>query len=185
MTLPNLLSLIRLAGGLLLIVIAWFGKEQLFLVVLILCFFLDLIDGPIARWLHQISELGPRLDSIADFSVYSAFLIGAWWLWPDIIVRERVYILLLVASLLIPVVFGLFKFHKTTSYHTWLVKLAAVCIAPGAIILFLSGPAWLFHMATVISVLAAIEQIIITCLLDHTRSNIRSIFHVIRTLKTQ
>lgn len=180
MTLPNQLSILRLLLGPVLLVLAWFGFADVFIGVLIFAFLLDLIDGPIARKLNQVSRLGPRLDSYADFSIYLSFLTGACLLWPMIVRRELVYIIITGASIVLPAAAGLIKFHKATSYHTWLVKGAAVTMAPGAILLFINGPAWPFHIATMISALAALEEIIITLILPAPRSDVGTILHVLR-----
>ena len=180
MTLPNILTLIRLALGFMLLAIAWLDREMIFVGVLILAFFLDLIDGPIARWTHQTSELGSWLDSVADFSIYMAFTIGACLLWPDIILRELLYVSLLVGSIVIPALAGYIKFRQATSYHTWLVKFAVACMAPASIILFIGGPAWPFQIASIISVVAGLEEVVITFLLKHPRSDVRSIIHIIK-----
>ena len=183
MTLPNFLTFLRLMLGFVLFAIALLNEERIFIGVLIFAFFLDLIDGPIARWTHKTSELGSWLDSIADFSVYMAFTVGAWLLWPEIILRELIYVCLLVFSIVIPVLVGYIKFHKSTSYHTWLVKFAVACMAPASIILFIGGPVWPFQVASIISVFAGLEEIIITCMLDKPRSNLKSIVHIVREQK--
>ena len=178
LSVPNLLSALRLVLGLVLLGIAWRGNAGAFIGVLVFAFFLDLIDGPIARRWRQVSELGPVIDSCADFSVYMAFLIGAWWLWPEVVRRELVFISLLGLSIVLPALVGFFKFRRATSYHTWLVKIAVVCMAPGSILLFVGGPAWPFQVATFISVVAGLEEIAISLLLDHPRSDIRSVIDI-------
>jgi phosphatidylglycerophosphate synthase len=183
MTFPNFLTVLRFILGFVLFAIAWFGKENIFIGVLIGAFFLDLIDGPIARWTHQVSELGSRLDSLADFSVYMAFIVGAWWLWPEIILREIIYVTLLALSIVVPVLIGYIKFSKATSYHTWLVKFAVACMAPSSIILFIGGPAWPFQIASIISVIAGLEEILVTFYLSEPRSDVRSIIHLMRKKK--
>ena len=180
LTIPNLLSALRLALGMSLFVIAWRGNSGVFIGVLIFAFLLDLIDGPIARRWQQVSELGPKIDSWADFSVYLAFIIGAWWLWPEIVRRELLFISLLGLSIVLPALVGLIKFHRATSYHTWLVKIAVVCMAPGSILLVMGGPVWPFQIATVISIMAGAEEIAITLLLEHPRSDIRSVIDILR-----
>ena len=162
------------------IAIAWLQQATVFIAVLILAFLLDLVDGPIARMTGHVTETGSRMDSYADFSIYVAFLIGAVLLWPEIVVREWIYLALVAASVVLPALAGLVKFHTATSYHTWLVKLAAVCMAPSAIILFIGGPAWPFHIATVISVLAGLEEIIVTLVLREPHSNVPGL---VRALK--
>jgi phosphatidylglycerophosphate synthase len=179
-TFPNILSLLRFFLGFSLFVIAWLDEEMVFIGVLICAFFLDLVDGPIARWTHQTSEFGSWLDSFADFSVYIAFIAGAYWLWPEIILRELLYVCLLASSIVLPVLLGYIKFRRATSYHTWLVKFTVVCMAPSSLILFIGGPAGPFQIASIISVFAGLEEIIITTVLDKPRSNVRSIIHIIK-----
>ena len=176
---PNLLSSLRLALGPLLLHVAWRGDQEGFLVILILAFLLDLIDGPIARLTGQVTELGPKLDSWADFSIYVALPIGAWWLWPEIIIRERIYVGLAVASVLLPTIVGLVKFRRPTSYHTWLTKLAVVCMAPSVILLLMEGPAWPFRLSAVIAILAGIEEILISIISKDSRSDAKTIIHVL------
>jgi CDP-diacylglycerol--glycerol-3-phosphate 3-phosphatidyltransferase len=61
-----------------------------------------------------------------------------------------------------------------------MVKASAVAVAPSAILLFLGGPAWPFHVATVIAVAAATEESVIVFLLDKPRSNVKTVVHVLR-----
>lgn len=183
MTVPNFLSSLRLVLTPFLLATAWFGQEYQFLAILIFAFILDAIDGPIARRLHQVSKFGSKLDSWADFFVYIVFVIGAWWLWPEIIMREWVYILLVVVSFILPVVTGLIKFKILTSYHTWMVKLAALVMAPSAIWVFIGGPALPFHIATVICVVASLEEIVISIILKEPYADVRTLFHVLKKKK--
>lgn len=180
MTLPNLLSCLRLILAPVLLVLAWFGFGYAFIIVLIFAFLLDLIDGPLARKLNQVSRLGPKLDSYADFSIYLSFLIGACLLWPAIVRRELIFIIMAGASIILPPIIGLIKFHTATSYHTWLVKCAAVVMAPSAILLFINGPAWPFHIAVIVSVIAAAEEITITLLLSEQHSDVGTLLHILR-----
>ncbi len=183
MTVPNFLSGLRLALTPFLLATAWFEQVYPFLAILIFAFILDAIDGPIARRLHQVSKLGSKLDSWADFSVYIVFAVGAWLLWPEIIMHELVFIVLVVASIVLPVLTGLIKFKKITSYHTWMVKLAAVSTAPTAIWVFIGGPALPFHIATVICVVAGLEEIMISIVLKEPYSDVSTLLHVLKKKK--
>lgn len=180
MTIPNLLSILRLALAPVLLTLAWWQIANWFIPILILAFLLDLVDGPIARRFNQVSALGARMDSWADFSIYIAFVIGAWWLWPDIVRREWPYVAAVAASVIVPVSLGVIKFGKPTSLHTWMVKASAATMAPSAIWLFLGGAAWPFHVATVVCVIAAIEESIIVWLLREPRSDVKTAVHVMR-----
>lgn len=180
MTLPNLLSSLRLGLAPVLLVLAWQDQPRAFIGVVVLAFLLDAIDGPIARKLHQVTELGPRIDTVADVAIYLTFALGAWWLWPEIIIREYVFFLFFLASIVLPGLTGFIKFKKVISYHTWSVKFAAVCMAPSSILLFLIGIAWPFQLACVFCCVAGLEEIIITLVLDKPYSDVKSLVHVLK-----
>ncbi|MDZ7735058.1 MAG: CDP-alcohol phosphatidyltransferase family protein [Gammaproteobacteria bacterium] len=175
---PNILSCLRMGLGPLLLHIAWQGHHEPFVIVLIIAFLLDLIDGPIARYTNQVTELGPKLDSWADFVVYMTLPIGAWWLWPEIILREKIYVGLAVASVIVPTVVGFIRFRQPTSYHTWLTKFAVVCMAPSVIILLLEGPAWPFQISAIIALLAGLEETTITVISKKADMDVKSLFHI-------
>lgn len=180
MTLANQLCVLRLVLCAPLLYLAHAGYPRLFIVVLVFAFLLDAIDGPIARWTDQISKFGALLDSWADFALYMTFGLGAWWLWPDIIEREWIYVAMMLASIVVPPFIGFIKFRQVTSYHTWLTKFAVVVSVPSLLLLFLEIEAWPFRAAAVVCMLAAIEEMLITFLCKTPISNAKSIFHVIR-----
>ncbi len=75
-TLPNLLTLFRVCSAPFLLMLAWHGKEQAFLFLLLLTFISDVLDGMAARLLHQESELGALLDSWGDVLIYTTIVIA-------------------------------------------------------------------------------------------------------------
>ncbi|NND92956.1 MAG: CDP-alcohol phosphatidyltransferase family protein [Granulosicoccus sp.] len=161
--------------------LAWNGQDTAFLVLLAISFFSDALDGWIARSFNLRTELGARLDSFSDFFLYGTMALGGWWLWPHIMLQERVTVLLLLACLLAPTLAGLLKFHRTTSYHTWAVKLSALAIGAGGLLLFAGGPSWPFHLALPVSLYAATEQIIITWISATPHSNVPTLWHAMRS----
>lgn len=156
------------------------GNEDIFIGVLITAFLADAIDGPIARYYHETSVQGARIDSIADFTVYCSLVVGVWILWPDIFSREFVYISIASLSILLPAITGLIRFRMFTSYHTWLVKFATVCIATTSVLLILGGPGWPFHIASLVSVVAGLEQITISLLLKRPQSDVKHLIAVVK-----
>lgn len=179
MNVANGLSVLRLMLAPVLLLLAWLDEPRAFLGCLAAAFLLDLIDGPIARRLQQVSVVGAELDSLADFFIYAVFIIGAWLLWPDIVRQLQAYFVAVAASIVVPVGVGIVKFRRPTSLHTWLVKTAAVCMAPSAIALFAGFAILPFRVATLVCVLAGIEECIIIALLREPRSDVRSVFHVL------
>jgi len=179
LTLPNMLTCFRFVAAPPLLWLAWNGHGNAFLWLLAFTFLTDILDGLAARLLNQESELGALLDSAGDLLIYTIMAISIWWLWPDIVQRELTVIVLATLSFVSPVLVGLIKFHHFTSYHTWLVKVAVVSIGAAFFILFIFDIAWPFQLATLLCLLAATEEIIITLYLPERRSNVRSFWHII------
>ncbi|WP_407691334.1 CDP-alcohol phosphatidyltransferase family protein [Saccharopolyspora mangrovi] len=102
-TLPNLLSVIRLAG---VPVFLWLllgpQADLLALLVLVISGATDWLDGKLARWLNQYSRIGELLDPAADRLYIVATLIAfvlrdviPWWVAVALVGRDVVLTLCL------------------------------------------------------------------------------------------
>ena len=180
LTLPNVLTGFRFVVAPGLLWLAWHGYPVAFMILLAAGFLSDLLDGMVARWMGQTSEFGATLDSWADVINYLTIAVGCWFLWPDMVMRERLYVGMIIGSCLLPALAGFGKFGRFTSYHTWSVKIAAACMGGSLYILFFGGPVWPFQVAAVFCVLAASEEILITLLSSKPLSNVKSILHMIK-----
>jgi phosphatidylglycerophosphate synthase len=182
LTIPNLLTLFRMLCVPILLLMAWHGYETAFMVLLAAAFLSDALDGLAARLSGQVSQFGAKLDSWADVSLFLTITVSAWWLWPEIVRREAVYVSVVMACYLLPAIVGYLKFRAVTSYHTWIVKCAVAAIAVSLYVFFLGGPVWPFRLATVACVLAAIEEIAITAVSTELHSDVRSLWDVLQHL---
>ncbi len=180
LTLPNLLTGFRFVAAPVLLWLAWHNQPIAFMGLLAIAFITDLLDGMAARLTGQVTQFGATLDSWADVITYLTIALCCWWLWPDVVSRELLYVGLIVASCLLPAVVGVFKFGRFTSYHTWGVKIAAAAMCLSLYVLFLGGPAWPFRAAAVICMFAAVEEIAITLLLPEPESNLRSVWDILK-----
>lgn len=180
LTLPNLLTGFRFVAAPGLLWFAWNGYGIAFMALLAIAFLTDMLDGMAARLTGQVTPFGATLDSWADVITYLTIALCCWWLWPELVIRELLYVGLIVASCLLPALAGMLKFGRFTSYHTWAVKIAAATMGLTLYVLFLGGPPWLFRTAAVLCILAAIEEIIITLLLPEPKSNLRSVWDVLK-----
>ena len=82
----NILTVFRIIGSVLLLLFPPFSLA--FMSIYLLCGFSDMIDGTIARKTNSTSELGAKIDSVADLFFVVATLIRLlpsiqipWWLW--------------------------------------------------------------------------------------------------------
>lgn len=178
--LPNLVSSIRILIVPLLFYLAFQKMEIWFLALLLFSGFTDVLDGLLARKLNQITTLGSHLDSWGDFAIYSTMAICAWIIWPDIVNREIIYFVLILFSFLLPVWFGLIKFGRLTSYHTWSVKFAVFVTFFGYIALFSNFADWPLKLASYLCVYAGIEEILITFVMRRERVDVRSVWSALR-----
>ena len=134
---PNLLTLIRFLGGIVLIFLPIPGKA--FYTVYILCGLTDALDGFLARRLKTASPFGAKLDSIADLTFYGVSLIRMLpilrrrlpgWIW---------YIVAFVLALrLTSYLVAAFKLHKFAAIHTIANKATGAMVFGVGLVLNLS-----------------------------------------------
>jgi cardiolipin synthase len=125
-TIPNVLSLIRLALVPVFLVLVIAGNDLLALATLIVSSVTDYLDGVLARRLNQVTRLGQLLDPAADRLFIFATVIGLairgivpWWLVAVIVGRD-------VALLVLGVVMANFGFGPLPVHH--LGKIATFCL---------------------------------------------------------
>ncbi len=180
MNLPNILSLSRIALAPFALVAAFYGSEKLFFIFFTLMLVSDVLDGYLARKLHQCSKIGSKLDSIGDYITYLSVPFATWWLWPEIIEEEALYIAVIIALFLIPGIVARIKFGQMVAYHTWITKIAAVVVSVGLILLLFSKDNTLFHIAVYVMMIEATENLLITAVLKKPKTNVRSLWHVLK-----
>lgn len=126
LTVPNILSFVRLALVPVFLVLVIEGEDVLALIVLVVSSVTDFLDGLLARRLNQVSRLGQLLDPAADRLFIFATLIGLavrgivpWWLVTIIVGRD---VLLLVLG----IVLANFGYGPLPVHH--LGKIATFCL---------------------------------------------------------
>ncbi len=179
---PNLFSLFRIIAAPFLLISGWLGMPTLFFTLFGLMLLSDVLDGIIARALDQTSKLGAKLDSYGDIVTYLSTPLAVWWLWPDIIKEEIVYIITAIIIYILPAFFSLAKFRQLASYHTWTAKASAVLMSAGVIILLGFEHPLLFHIAVYFLVIQAVENIAITLILPQSKNNVRTLWHAYKNI---
>lgn len=184
-SIPNLLSLLRIALVPVLALAAAFNQADLFLLVLAISLLSDLLDGYFARKLHQVTELGARLDSWADMATYAMMIIGLYLIWPSVFDQQFFFLMAATLSYILPVIVALFRFGSFPSYHTWGAKLAALLIAPAFYLLILNDQQLFFRLVIVLHVVVALEEIAITFFLKKSETNVASILTILANRKNK
>ncbi len=124
---PNLITTIRIIGSFCLLFVQPLGKA--FYIIYSISGLSDALDGYVARKTNSISELGSKLDSIADLCFYIMMILRIFpvlfeklpiWIW---------YMVLTVAVLRIAsYTVSAVKFRKFASLHTYLNKFSTLMI---------------------------------------------------------
>jgi cardiolipin synthase len=179
-TLPNSISLFRLLLAPVMLWAGYFGYPLSVKILFGIAVASDLLDGILARALELRTELGAKLDTIADLATYLALYFCFFLLWPDFV--RNAYPFFAAGFTIYAIVFGfaLVKFGQFPSYHSFGGKLSAVLMALSILCWFFGGPGFPFFIAISIALIAGIEEIIITALLPRLHTNVPTCWHAYR-----
>jgi cardiolipin synthase len=176
----NGITMYRIAITPVLLFLIFTGRYQLFAWMLPISFFTDLIDGFLARKYNVTSIAGTRLDSIGDDLTILCAVIAMFVFKFDFIVEQLVFIVPVLALFIIQVVFALARYGKITSFHTYGAKLAALLQGIFLITAFLLPYPLisLFYVATFVTIIELIEEIILVIMLPEWKANVKGIYWV-------
>ena len=177
----NAITVYRIVAAPVLLYTILIDEYTLFIYLLAVSFFTDLIDGMLARMLHVTSDIGTRLDSIGDdLTVLMAFL--ALIIYKEEFFHANMYYFITVFGLFIlQNIFALLKYRKTTSYHTYLAKAAAIFQGLFFLqIFFLPQPMLpLFYLAVIFTGLELLEEILLVYVMPRWQSNVKGLYWVL------
>lgn len=95
LTIPNLLSALRLAGVPVFLVLILREQDVAAIILLAAASATDWLDGQLARGLHQVSRLGQMLDPVADRLYIAVTVVGLtvrgiipWWFLVVLLARD-------------------------------------------------------------------------------------------------
>ena len=172
--LPNAISILRIAGTIWLLLMT--PLTPLFFVVYTVTGVTDVLDGAIARRYGTESELGARLDSIADLLFYTLILIRIFpVLWATL--PKVIWVVVGMILLIRFISYGLaaFKYHLFASVHTYLNKFMGLMVF--GVVYAIGSPiavpyCWLVCL---VAMLGSLEELFIHVTskeYDHTRKTI-------------
>ena len=170
---PNILTVSRilLSGALLFMQ----PLSLPFFILYTLCGISDVLDGFFARKLHIRTELGARLDSIAD-AVFTAVSIIILYpllqLTPSIIL----WIVLITTLRILSIITAIIKFHYFAMLHTYGNKITGLCLffLPFSLLKFPSRP--IIICICLIAGISAAEELFIQLLSEKINLNRKNLF---------
>jgi CDP-diacylglycerol--glycerol-3-phosphate 3-phosphatidyltransferase len=157
------------------------AKEPgLFKWLLLACLLSDIADGLIARAFNLRSQLGARLDSIADMIVFAIGIFGLYAFQAGVLARHWIPLAVVVGLYLVEAAGALWRYGRISSFHTILVRISAYAQGIFVMSLFLFGyMAWVFYSMIVLTVLAYGEELVLLFLLPEWTADVRGIYWVL------
>jgi len=181
-TIPNVLCLIRLSGTPLLLTLAIVDWRFPFLCTLVILAMTDWFDGRLARWLHQRTEFGAKLDSVADVTLNATILLSAFILEREFFIRHLYWVLAVVVTYAISCLMSLQKFGKLPSYHTRTAKTGWFMTSLSAFMIFAQLPyaSLAFVTAMAVAIVSNIEGVLLTSMLKEWQADVASVIGILR-----
>lgn len=184
LTVPNVLTGIRAIGAVALLIPALTNRPQLFAVGFIVLAVTDWVDGKLARHLHQRSDWGARLDSLADAILFSMLLFGWCVLKTDFLIAEWLWIAAFLASYVLTMSAAFWKYGRMPAYHTWAAKTSWYIVLVAVAATFFGWSPWPFRIAMLAVTLTNIEATCITWTLPEWHTDVPTLVHARRMRST-
>jgi CDP-diacylglycerol--glycerol-3-phosphate 3-phosphatidyltransferase len=183
--LVNAITLYRILAAPLLVFLILNNRMDAFKWLMGISFFTDLIDGQLARKFKVTSRFGSYIDSIGDDLTVLAGIAGVYFFKPDFLFEQKTWIMVMVALFFLQIFLALIRYRRVSSFHTLLAKMAALLQGSFLILLFfVEEPLMaLFYLASAVTILDLIEEIILVFLLKEWKANVRGIYWVLRNRK--
>lgn len=177
----------RIIAAPILILLVFTNQPELFKWLLAVSFLTDAVDGYLARKYKVTSRFGSRLDSIGDDLTIAAAIVGLFVIKPEFIRNEIVLVSLLLVLFIVQNILAYIRYHKQTSFHTYIAKVAAVLQGSFMILIFfLPKPVLvLFYAAAIITILDLIEEIILIVMLPEWEANVKGLYWVLKRKKSK
>jgi len=181
----NGITLYRVVAAPVLILLIVLKQVDIFKWMLVLSFFTDAIDGYLARKYKVFSKLGSKLDSVGDDLTVGAAIAGVIFFKGELLKHEAVLAVMLAALYIIQTTLALLRYHKISSFHTYIAKVAAVLQGIFFILLFfVPGPVYiLFRIMAIVTIADLLEEITLVIILRTWQTNVKGLYWVLKNKK--
>lgn len=146
-----------------------------FWVIYLACGVTDMLDGFVARMLHQESSFGAKLDSIADFIFAVSVAIF-------VVINMEIPIYLWLCTLGVALLrfisysIGFYKYHTFASLHTYANKITGAFIFMAPFFYRLCGLTFTGAALFIVAFISSVEELAITIKSKELNRDCKSIF---------
>ena len=179
LTIPNVICFARFLGSLVILWFAFIGNATIFTIGFVVLSLSDTVDGRLARWLNQRSVFGARLDSASDATLYGCLAIGSLMLKWKQLQPEVAWIIVPLVSYAMTTGYGLWKYGRIPSYHTYGAKHSQWLVLGGASAMLLDWSMLPMRVASIAVTLTNLEATAISFVLPTWRADVLTLLHVL------
>lgn len=186
LTIPNALSLYRLFSFPFIMIFIFLGHGNLFAFFIWFNLTTDILDGWIARRFNQMTEIGAKIDGLADSGTYLLAITGTLVLKWTVIQPVALWLYLFIAFFIISRLFTLIKLGDFMGFHTYGTRIAGYIHGAFFIVLFLIGfYPWFYWVMIISGLIVFSENILITMFLDKSMPQVDGLYWVLKSRKEQ
>lgn len=169
----NYISITRIFLALTLILVKPLSIE--FIIIYLACGISDTIDGYVARKTGTVSEIGGKIDSIADLILFGVLIII---LYPIITLPLAIIVWSVIIAIirLVSIIIVLIKYKTFGVLHTYGNKITGIALFTFPLILFFDKLYVLIYIICVIACVASVEELFIHLTSSQFKINKKSIF---------
>lgn len=122
------------------------------------------------------------MDSLGDDLTVLAGTVGLFFFKLEFLKEQWIFFVILLVLFIIQVLTAFYKFGKTTSFHTYFAKLAAILQGCFLILVFFTPEPWLplFYAAIGITMIELIEEIILVFVVPKWETDIKGLYWVLK-----
>lgn len=181
LNIPNLLSLYRIVMFPIILFALFMEYEILFVWLICINLITDILDGWIARTFNMQTEIGARIDSIADVGTYIGALVGIFVFKYEAFEPHILPFYFFIGLFLMTNVVSWLKFGRFPSLHLYSSKIGGYIQGFFFFTVFMFDFYVPFYYIMVIwGITAFSESIIIQLILKEMRSNAKGLYWVLK-----
>ncbi|MFH2020452.1 MAG: CDP-alcohol phosphatidyltransferase family protein [archaeon] len=162
--LPNIITSTKFVLLPVMVYYAAVKNYTLFLVLYIVNWVGDILDGYLARRLNMQTKLGYMLDTLTDTLFIIATYISLYLFWREFILDNLVFPILFVIIHIITNIIWKTRFNKILNLHLWSARGACLIFTVFAIVSMnaKTPSGWLFNFSAMALVISAFEELYIS-----------------------
>lgn len=152
------------------------GHQTMFLIIYILGWFTDAIDGTVAKLTNSQSDMGSKIDDLADLALITIMgVIMIIWVGSSILIHIPLVVIFLIVRIANMVITKQ-KYGKVFILHTYSEKALAIPVLLIPVVYIVFDSTMMIWIAMISGILASFEETLIHLTSESFSADRKSIF---------